>query len=342
MVAINMCRCEFSGYTSDVVVSDRINGYRELAVRLRNEKVFANVFDLQLSTIYPQNSRSKAVINTLFLKKNILMKDYDVLLFANLNYDISCIYRLIKRKNSKVKAYMFEDGYASYSQYYADFFKIFQNRTVSLKKRLFHKCVDSVFKHIEKMYVFSPEFVTYQPSFQIEKLQNIDYRNPFVIKIYNRVFNYGQDNDLYRQKYIFFEESYFADGYSLNDIEIVEWIAEIVGKENIFIKIHPRNPINRFAELGYETNSNTSIPWEVIALNLQLKDKVLISIASVAVIVPTTMFGMDYTGILLMKLLKDDYFLKKDITCLYEDICERYDNLHVVKEEISLAELFNC
>ena len=41
------------------------------------------------------------------------------------------------------------------------------------------------------------------------------------------------------------------DGYNVNDVEIVEKIASIVGKEKLFVKTHPRNPENRFEKLGY-------------------------------------------------------------------------------------------
>ena len=61
---------------------------------------------------------------------------------------------------------------------------------------------------------------------------------------------------------------------------MVNKIAEVVGKENIFVKIHPRNKVNRFQKLGYVTNQNTEIPWEIIALNIPISEKVLLTIAS--------------------------------------------------------------
>lgn len=141
------------------------------------------------------------------------------------------------------------------------------------------------------MYAFSPEIMTYYPPFVVEKLPPIDYADKELVMLYNKIFNFNMNVDSYRQKVIFFEESYYADGYKVDDVEIVNQIASIVGKENTFVKIHPRNPENRFEKLGYYTNKNTSIPWEVIAMNLDLSDKILITIASVSVIMPCVMLG---------------------------------------------------
>ena len=74
-------------------------------------------------------------------------------------------------------------------------------------------------------------------------------------------------------------------------------------------------------------------------MNTDLSDKILITIASVAVIVPAVLLGMDYTGILTMNILDDDSFLKKNITCLYEEICKNSDKLHVVNSKSELRDI---
>lgn len=56
-------------------------------------------------------------------------------------------------------------------------------------------------------------------------------------------------------------------GAGVNDVELIEALADKVGKQNMMVKIHPRNPVNRFEKLGYKTNHNTAIPWEVIVMN---------------------------------------------------------------------------
>lgn len=68
-------------------------------------------------------------------------------------------------------------------------------------------------------------------------------------------------------------------------------MAERVGRDKIMVKIHPRNPHNRFLELGYKTNQDTSIPWELILMNVDMSDKVLITISSSSILNPILILG---------------------------------------------------
>ena len=120
----------------------------------------------------------------------------------------------------------------------------------------------------------------WKPVFEILPIKKVQKDDKEYINMLNVIFGYNSMNDIYDKKIVFFEESYYADGNDIGDVEIVNYIASVVGKENIFIKIHPRNPINRFAELGYKTNRNTVIPWEITAMNEDFSDKTLITIAS--------------------------------------------------------------
>lgn len=347
MLAISLRNTEFKKCEADVAVTDRIADHHELAERLRKQKCFDGVMDIPVVNEFP-NDKMLALKRRFFGINYSFEKKYDFYLFVNLNHDASGIYRELKKKNPHLHVYMFEDGYATYSAWYSDFLSMFGSKVKkgdtlrhSWFKLAYHRYVDNVFSHVEKMYVLSPEVMTYIPAFDVQRMDPIDFSDQKLLSIYNCVFGFDAKADSYEQKVIFFEESYYADGYSVNDVDIVEQIASIVGKENIFIKIHPRNPKNRFAELGYATNRNTSIPWEVIAMNIDLSDKILITIASVAVIVPCTMLGKKYKGILLMGMLNDDSFLKKNITSLYEEICNDHAELNLPRNKDELLGLLS-
>ena len=66
-------------------------------------------------------------------------------------------------------------------------------------------------------------------------------------------------------------------------------------------------------------------------MNMDLSKKILLSIASVSVLTPSTMLGKQYEGVLLMNVISDKSFLKQNITCLYENVCGNYENLHVIE-----------
>ena len=345
MVAINLRKTEYARYDADIVITNNISNYKKLADSVRSAGIFGNVILYNIKEIYPDRN-SVALARRLCGDKDIFDGPYDVYLFANLDHGASGIYRMLHKRNRHVKAIMFEDGYASYSGWYSDFLTMFYSVPNDgnvykrpVYKTWFHRFVDNVFSKVEKILVFNPLIMTYKPAFRVETMKPIDTENRELVDVYNRVFKYDPSVDSYEEPFIFFEESYYADGYDINDVELVEKIAAIAGRENLFIKTHPRNPKNRFKQLGYKTNKNTSIPWEVICMNVDLSEKTLITIASVAAIVPATMLGKKYRGILLMKVIPDDSCLKKNIMNLYEKVCKEHSCLHLVN---TIQELEEC
>ena len=344
MVSINLIKTRYSNTIADIVITNNIADFLDLAKRVRESKLFDRVYIYKIKNIYPDKN-GVALIRRLINEKNIFNEKYDYYFFANLDHGASGVFRALKKNNKYVLPIMFEDGYATYSGWYSDFLTMFGSFPKDgnfckrpFYKTLFHRYIDNVFCDVNKMFVFNPEIMTYIPPFDVERMEPIDTSNKELILLYNNIFNYDPSIDSYDEPIIFFEESYYADGYNINDIQIIESIAKIVGKEKILIKIHPRNPKNRFQKLGYKTNTNTSIPWEVICMNINLNNKILISIASVATIVPATMFGQKYRGLLLLKALQDDSCLKKNITNLYEKICEEHESLQILSSMDDLKE----
>ena len=139
-----------------------------------------------------------------------------------------------------------------------------------------------------------------------KQIESISDNKAEITKTLNAIFNYNSIHDKYDEKVIFFEESYVADGIIVNDIELVECLAKIYGKENIIVKIHPRNPENRFKKLGYKTNVDTNIPWEVIALNIDLDTKILVSMTSTAVVSSFLLFHSNAKMIMEYKYFSID------------------------------------
>ncbi len=343
MLAINLAYTKYKNDCVDLIISDRITDYQVLSSNVNRTKIFCNIYALSLKKNFPQDNRiffyKTKFVQFISPVKSLSNKiglntSYDELLFANLSYDISILYRYLKAHNNKIKVYMYEDGFATYSECYSNFMMRFEKTkgVIGRVKRIFHRIAEEVFTGISGLYVLMPELMTWKPAFDIITIDKIDAGNIELINIFNTAFDFNLTKDAYDKQVIFFEESYYADGYKANDVEIVEELAKVAGKENIFIKIHPRNPENRFKKLGYATNKNTSIPWEVIAMNIDLTSKTLVTIASVAAIVPCSLLGLKYQGILLFRCLEDDGFLRKDIVGLYEAICQRYpEQLHVPK-----------
>lgn len=135
--------------------------------------------------------------------------------------------------------------------------------------------------------------IWYLPPVPVCRIEPFDINDRNFLDNINSIFDYEKCNDIYDLPIIFFEESYYADGSEMiDDVGIIERLAESIGRDNIMVKLHPRNPINRFKRLGYKTNKNTEIPWELIVLNQEISKSILISISSSAVLSAYTIKGI--------------------------------------------------
>ena len=281
IVAIQLANTEFHNDNVDLLVSDNIAQYESVIDRISKCRLFNSVSKLISKDLKWPSWKYTLLLN---LYGNNISKripslrtqKYDWFLFANTGGVAECIGTYLNKKTN-TKLAMYEDGFVSYTNFYKGEIET-AIHPVKLKSKLLYFVRKRSVAYLSRYYVFNPSLInTWQFPFDIVRIKLIDKST---LPLLNTAFNYTPTNIFEKYKYIFFEESYFADGKIIGDMEVVEDIAKSVGKENLLIKIHPRNPFNRFAEKGYNTNSDTSTPWEIIALNLNLTNKVLITIAS--------------------------------------------------------------
>lgn len=222
---------------------------------------------------------------------------YSDIYFANFDNFSQVLYNAHSHKNPGIKLHVFEEGLASYSSF-AKFYselKCFYGENLSGFKTFLHNHIYKTHVipgNLSEFLAFNPQLIQWDPECEIRTMEKIDCQDIQFRNLVNHVFQFDPSEQEYDRNYIFFEESFFADGSEVNDIELVEELASRVGKENIMVKIHPRNPVNRFQRLGYKTNRNIAVPWEVIVMNADdLSDKVLITIASSCILNPIIVFG---------------------------------------------------
>ncbi|MGN0620222.1 MAG: hypothetical protein ACI4J7_14505 [Ruminiclostridium sp.] len=177
MVAINLAEDNYKGWAKDLIISDRLVGSIELAERVRKEKIFETIYTMKLSKICPQEDKISAIRNIILNPIKELNAVYDAFLFANLNYDVTCIYRKIKLQNRKIELYMFEDGFASYSQYYEEFLTTFSAVRGNIFKAAYRYVTNLAFKFVKGIFVFEPDIMTYNPSFPVIKMHCINANN---------------------------------------------------------------------------------------------------------------------------------------------------------------------
>lgn len=299
---------------SDIIISDHMNGYDLIAESIKKTGLFKTVYTVKSKHFvfgsYEYSSQLQKFFYRTFPKKELykfikLKTKYDSFYFSNLDEFSELIYDVLKRRNNKMKVNIYTDGISTQSKLFEGYYN--DTDIPKTKKYKFFALISGkkyIYGNINKFLVFEPDLMEWDPKCKVVKINPVSKDETF-LNIVNQVFEYENIEDEYNEKYIFFEESFYADSGYMEDVELIEKLAEIVGKENLLIKIHPRNPKNRFKELGYKTNKNTSVPWEVIAMNIDLSDKKLISIASSSILNPKQVLGINTQAYSLINCLNE-------------------------------------
>ena len=327
--ALRIVEEKYPGAMVDIVLTDTITNVEGIYERLSQEYELRNVFLWRtkgkicfsriqkiLYAICPARMAKRT------LKKNDceLVEKYDIYLFANLSPIAMCLGDVLRRENPKIEVAMYE-GFSTYSSYTGDFYK---NRKQKILKKFFFS--------VNKLYVFNPDIIEWKPQFEVKKITPCFKGD--TLELINRIFEYDMLEDDYGKKVVFFEESYSSDGRPVDDVEMLDIIAEKLGKENIIVKIHPRNPVNRFAEKGYIINRNRSIPWEVILINEEFKDTIFVTMASNAAMNPFFLFGKKNKAILLYKCTKMPESMHKSIVEFDDRLCSKYPEIFVIPQNL--------
>lgn len=310
ITAINLTYTEFTNDIVDIVVTDCSNDSEIVSNAISNINLFNNVYNMKSNSYMHIDSIIKRVKRLLyyFFKPvkyydkviPLVTYEYDELLFYNYDSFSSYIFNRILKTNKKAKWSRFEEGYVSY------FYGGIDSKIVWLKefvkKTLLMKTMQN---YCNYYYFYEPDFVMFNNNeYTINKIKKIDINNFDLVNKLNITFGIDKlDND-YNYKYIFFEESFFCDGQPVDDFDLIMSIVNIVGRENIIIKLHPRNSIDRFAKYGIKTNKAKGVPWEVIQLNNDFSNTIFLTISSGSVLSSRILFKSNNKTFLLFNCLK--------------------------------------
>lgn len=287
----------------DLLVSDHTQNMQSFVERAKkNSGMFESVCWVETKkyqdALPMKNKRKYKNIALRQLKElGIVEKKYDKVFFANFDFFTGVLIKeLCKLK--KTKFCLFEDGLGMYCREEKQ--KFTSDRFKKMAKKILGKT--SPGDYVTEFYVFRPECFEWDVPGKIVQIPSqIDEE---LKKELNDVFMYESLKDTYGEKNIFFEDG-FGEWGVREDLDVVKAIADIVGKENIFVKTHPRNAVNYYKKEGYRTNQDTAIPWEIIAMNLNLNGKKLMTFYSQTVVTPFLMFGKAYQAIVLGRMASD-------------------------------------
>ncbi len=199
---------------------------------------------------------------------------YDELIFFNYNFFAINVYDKICKKNPNVIASRYEEGILSYDSRYSDDMRGGRVRLVEKLRKLLGKKNVPEYTYFYCMY----------PDFYKGKCTPVGV--PLITddrcrEILSKAFEIDGDKLYYPQKYIFMASiGDFEGGKPVGELDIALKIADLVGRNNLLVKVHPRDRTGAFEKAGLTVDKNSSVPWEVIQMNYDFSNHVFMTVAS--------------------------------------------------------------
>jgi hypothetical protein len=324
LIAVILQELVLTNEQVDILLTDRSSGALSRRDLINTTGIFRNVF-FCFSSECNKNNTTRKKVKSYFAKARCLycgckkvdnkevfciLYDRVFTLYPQLCISNEIISNLQRRKHS-VEVNVVEEGFNLYTG--------LGLRFVTGDSSIFRRIFVKICNHIKRVKPAS-SLIKYIWYFQPEKaLANIPWekkRIPYpniensinLKKLLNTIFNYENQASEYNAPVIFLENCAFQDMGMNDDLEIVKIIADLVGRENIIVKLHPRTSRNRFEPLGIRVSSAQELPWEILVMNMDSDSKKLfISVSSGSVISYKMLFNKSFQTIMLFKLLPPEF-----------------------------------
>ncbi len=322
IVASHMTLTIFNSFEVDIILTDQTKGLLRVYERIEKDKSpFKNVYWLNTKKFNEKKAFFITdLINSFFLNHRfdfLSNKVYDELLFFNLDLSILSIIDVLRKNNTTITISRYEEGVLSYNHE----FNYFRMRFIILLRKIIGK--SSVTSADGKFYCMYP--VLYKGTLKPINIPMLS-SNIIVMKQYlKKCFDISIKKEDYKQKYIFFSSVYDFEGEApIKEYEAVCKIAEIIGKENLLIKQHPRDNRTIYNDNGFVVDKNSKYPWEVIQFAVNLNDKTLLSVNSTSILSSALLFG------------------NVDRAYYVFELCDLSNNSLAKESILTIKELLNC
>lgn len=262
-------------YKSTLILTENLKGADSVKNKLEMQNVFDSVFVIKEK----KKTSFGHILDCVFgirLEKN---EFYDE--FIAFNFDILThkIFATVNKKNENIVISQMEEGVISYKT--EDTTCGVLNVSYKLRK-LFKK--DNLKAGIKSFYCFYPK--AYNGKYQTIKIPNLSDADIKCREIITNVFTSGIsqkcDGEEYcGEKYIYLPSIYDIEGGTpIGELELAKRIADYVGKDNLLVKVHPRDNMQRYIEQGLHVDNNSKTPFEAILIKYDFSKKIFITTLS--------------------------------------------------------------
>ena len=326
LAAIQMKLTFFSKDEVDLIIFDHFKNAKMLYRNLSALNLFRKGIYYQTNIHDYLQSKRKDVLDIVqfpFMDKKGkllsmgLSKKYDEIVFHNFTYFLYVIFFYYFRTYPETKFSCMEEGILSYNQ------ALDVGKRVKILNGLSGRGHD-IFAKIDKYYCFCPAFKKKWKEREIVKIPAVKTTRETFLNIVNQIYEY-KPLDI-QESFIFFGNSMCVDGTCKQEPDVIKKIADYVGKENLIVKVHPREDREIYQKIGVKMMENASLPWEVYYLNGHFEAKIFLSTVSNAFLNAFMLKEEDAKGIFLFPLIeKNDYIKNRG-----EEITDMLNALHTV------------
>lgn len=320
---------------ADLYMVKVFDGAEEVYKRIIDTEVFSNVYLIEdVLLTYPITIKKciDAVKNGRKFLKSARDRVYDEVYYNNSGWLINSIfYTAFYKANKNIKNMFLEHGFNSYTNVYSQ--KPFYLRVLINLVGL--KCMDGTM--LDTTFMFHPELIHIKYYGKIEKMLPMDRNNKRFVDALNHIFHYECDKDEFESKKIIIMEQ-GPQKFSFDKENFWNVILKSIDKKESIIKAHPRQTDSTLKKCGIDISTNHTLPWEIEALNIDIKNKTQITIFSGACISPKLIFNEEPTVIFLYKLLpvEQNVFGKTFI-----DFADELGKSYIDKEKFFVPETFD-
>lgn len=256
---------------SSIIVTNAIKNCEEIISNLKETRFFEQVAYLDVKT---ENNLFELIRRCVFGYAPKEIKDCVFDEFVGFNFDIPShmVFAFFYGKNRNIVVNRMEEGLMSLNTPETSCRVIEVSTQI---RRFLHK--RNLRGSVSGVYCFSPKVnKSGIPSIQIPLINKYseikDYLNTVFCK--DRIFEY-------KERYIFLSCIYDVEGgEAIGEFELAKAIADKVGKNNLLVKVHPRDDKEKYISSGLKVDENSSVPFEVIQINNDFSDKILITTLS--------------------------------------------------------------
>lgn len=293
IVALQLKLTLFMSDEVDIHISDHSLNAASVAARLCQTGLFHEVcYRETKAEIAAGNIRkARGFVDACFgMRRYPVYPDYDEVLFYNLNIPVYHVADAAKNGSRRTIFSGMEEGILSYGRMAFGKSPEILDKVRTITNR------PQIMRSIARYYCFLPElYRTQGGAIEPVRIPSVHATLDELRKTLVSVFDFNPTP--IPQKYIFFASSSDVDGNGFGETELVLNLAELLGRENLLVKMHPRDGRSVYRDAGLNVMARSDVPWEVVQFCGVADQSLCMTATSGAFINPAALLGSKVKGV---------------------------------------------